>query len=386
MKVGVITFWQSNDNYGQQLQCWALQQALIRLGHDPFLIRYDADYASTRRKTTKEKIGMVITVKPLFKYLCSKWSHRKAYKFNEDKKETSINRNFKSFREEKLNVSPTIYKGINELRSHPPVADVYITGSDQVWAKLLDNPENEAFFLNFGDNRVRRIAYAPSFSMPEYPKNLRNRLRKQLSHFNAISVREETGKRICENVGVHVITVLDPTLLLSQDVYNGLIGFTFTELYLYIYHLNVMEAEELAWSQIKSYSERNGLKVKATTSSGYIPGREMLDGANYEYSTIPQWLNNIKCAQCVITPSFHGVVFSLIFHTRVIFMPLEGPRGRGNNRVIDLFKKLGLDFFIYDRNVPIEEYFVHPIDWIKVDNQLDDLRTMSLNFLQSNIV
>ena len=70
MKIGIITLWQSSDNYGQQLQCWALQQELIKLGHDPYLIRYDVEYRTRNNKSPLwKKVLKLLLIYPVIKSL-----------------------------------------------------------------------------------------------------------------------------------------------------------------------------------------------------------------------------------------------------------------------------------------------------------------------------
>ena len=84
---------------------------------------------------------------------------------------------------------------------------------------LLDNDENQAFYLNFGDKDTKRIAYAASFGRDVYPMELNGKLHDMLAKFNAVSVREKTGINICKKVGIQAVDVLDPTLLLSVKEY-----------------------------------------------------------------------------------------------------------------------------------------------------------------------
>ena len=111
---------------------------------------------------------------------------------------------------------------MTKIQQNPPQADCYITGSDQVWAQLLDNINNEGFFLNFGSSQIKRISYAASFAMTSYPQELKKKLKEKLSIFSAISVRESSGVEICKELGYNVSWVLDPTFLLEQSDYLSL--------------------------------------------------------------------------------------------------------------------------------------------------------------------
>lgn len=107
---------------------------------------------------------------------------------------------------------------------NPPNAELYIVGSDQVWAQILNNRNNRAFFLDFGKSETKRLAYAPSFVVNEYPTAYREDLKQLLKRFNAVSVREYSRVDICKSVGIEATKVLDPTFLLERKDYLSLIS------------------------------------------------------------------------------------------------------------------------------------------------------------------
>lgn len=372
MKVGIVTFWTSNDNYGQLLQCWALQEYLKSKGHSPYLINYDPN----RRYFIGLKGILKKIVFKLRVFLACSRSHK-----------TNSSRGFDLFRKEFLIISPKKYRLLKELQENPPVADVYIVGSDQVWAFLLDDSENETFFLNFGENCVRRISYAASFSMETYPKHIQERLRKNLSRFNAISVREETGVKICNNVGAEAKHVLDPTLLLDTSSYKKITSKDHeTEPFVFLYYLNVSCKEDLFWEDISNYLEQKGLHCIATASSGYIPAVQFIDNVTYRTPTIPQWINYIYRAEFLVTTSFHGVVFSLIMHTRPIYIPLKGVYSRGNARAVELLTILGLESLILNDSSCLQNCFNTELDWDLIDTKISQMKASSLSFLTDNLV
>lgn len=385
MKVAVLTLWQSSDNYGQLLQCWALQQVLIQLGHDPYLIRLDVNAMQKKKKTFFERLVTICNPKSSLKVLKRRINARAIASIVKENELRNQKRNFSVFKAENIKISQTIYSSLSELQCSPPEADAYIVGSDQVWAFLLDKTENQAFYLNFGKKNIKRISYAASFSVPSYPVNLTSILRENLDRFDAISVRESTGKKICENIGKRADLVLDPTLLLDKSHYlrfctkqdskkNG---------FIYLYYLNVSTPQEISLNCLMSFAKRNNLAVKATNASGYIPGREFLGITDYEYSNIEEWLANIKDASFVVTTSFHGVVFSLIMHTKVIFIPLKGTFARGNNRVFDLFEQLNLMDFIYRDDFDFSIYIEKKINWELIEKKLSFFRQKSIDYLKN---
>lgn len=389
MKIGIITLWESSDNYGQQLQCWALQEVLRELGQDPFLIRYNTALKpslSNRIKSKLNSIIKIISIYQLIRKIYERKKNKNKLRWQSEYKKKNNYRDFAGFKKQYLTISPEIYEDVEALRSNPPQAEIYIAGSDQIWSYPLSYEESKAYFLDFGSENIKRIAYAASFSLTEYPENLKPVLRHLLKRFDAVSVREDTGVSICESVGIKAELVVDPTMLLGINDYKILIQQNQLKEddsnYIYVYHLNIEDKEEIHWEEVKKLALNNTLSLRVTTSSGQLIGRELLDGVDYEYSTIPQWLSNISNAKFVVTTSFHGVVFCLIFHINFIWFPLMGKRSNGNCRVIDLLKSINLSNHIFSEINTLEKVYTLPIDWDVVDIKLNSLRGLSLSFLQ----
>lgn len=383
MKIGIITLWQSSDNYGQQLQCWALQQELIKLGHEPYLIRYDIEHKFGKNKPSiMKKILKLLLVYPIVPFLMRKIKERKDQKLGAYNALRNVERNFANFRKDNVIMSNLVYTSLQNLKEIPPRADAYIVGSDQVWAFLLDNLENRAIFLDFGEKTTRRIAYAPSFSMPSYPDRLKSLLKNNLERFDFLSVREQTGVKICNELGFQSQIVLDPTLLLEKDSYETISSSESLGDYIYLYYLNIKDAEEVQWCRLKQFAKKTKLKIIATPASGYIQGRELFDNVEYRYATIPQWINLINGARLVVTTSFHGVVFCILHHTPFVYFPLKGKFSRGNNRVLDLLKELGLEDRCISGSVDYHRLDKLIIKWNDVDILLKCNRIKSIEYLK----
>ena len=379
MKIGIITFWQSNDNYGQVLQCFALQQQLIKLGHKPFLIKY-VPLQKIIRTSIAGKLWKIVQIYPIFLRLRKMQKAKQAKAFALKNRQ----RRFDEFRENHIVTNGAIYHGLSDIQNNPPEADCYLCGSDQVWSMLLDNDENQAFYLNFGDKDTKRIAYAASFGRDVYPMELNGKLHDMLAKFNAVSVREKTGINICKKVGIQAVDVLDPTLLLSVKEYVRIIETPSVRgKYFYTYSLNITSEKDLCWKALLDYANLRGFKSVSTTSSGYFVGKEICSNTEYVYATIPQWLGYIQNAEFVATTSFHGVVFCLIMHTNFIYFPLKGTHSRGNSRVVSLLDYLGLHEKIFDGNMTIKQCIERPIDWNKVRAKLNIRKNDSINFLEN---
>ena len=375
MRIAVITFFQSQNNYGQLLQCYALQKSLCQLGHRPCLIRYGFHqkffhWLKAENFFTKE--GLHETYHQFKKWIRSR-------------KDTS-ERSFDTFRKKHLIKSLRCYNSLAELQQHPPQAKCYITGSDQVWAQLLSIDDNRAFFLDFGPKYIKRIAYAPSFAVDDYPSELKGKLAEQLRRFDAISVRELSGKRICEEMGYDASLVLDPTLLLLAEQYKCLMKEPSVSNYCFVYQVNVSSKEELYWDVFSAYNSNKGFaSVAAFANPNYDMDMEFLDGARYVYPSIEQWIGYVCNAKYVLTSSFHGVVFSILFHKPFVVCLRKESMFAGNDRVTTLLEMMNLSDRVMQDGKRVEDIIEKPIDWKIVDAILSQKRNESLAFLKNSI-
>lgn len=381
MKIGVMTFWHGNSNYGQIIQCWAMQHYLKRQGHDPYVIRFvPSNYSSTTKRLLK-KILCVELIRSAKEYILN----REVYKLKKRNKKKDQLRQFDKFRQKHLTLSDCVYHNIYQIKKKPPVADAYIVGSDQVWAQMLNNINNRAFFLDFGNPRTKRIAYAPSFVVSEYPRALCEELKLLLQRFDAVSTREYSGVEICESVGIQATKVLDPTFLLDREEYFSLIEEPIEKKRkIFIYSLNISTPNQIRWQELKQYAQENSIEVVVTPAQGYFAAKELFgDETEYLYATPKQWLKTIAESELVVTPSFHGVVLSIILGTSFVYVPLTGLHESGNARVLDLLRDLHLENRILAAATSYKTIGENHINWNKVYNSLMPYKKSSYEFLQN---
>lgn len=378
MKIGVITFWNGNSNYGQILQCWALQQYLKELGHKPYVIRFIPSNYISPFKAFLKRVLLVEKIKLFREYLFN----NKAYRLRMQNLRNDKKRDFDSFRASNLQMSERVYKNLSEIQSNPPIADAYIVGSDQVWAQILSSRNSRAFFLDFGLPKTKRISYAPSFVVKEYPKEYQKELKDLLQRFNAVSCREYTGVEICKSMGIDATKVIDPTLLLNKGKYLELIGNPITKKeQVFIYSLNISSSDQIYWNELKEYASNYGLSVKVTPSQGYFSADELFgDEVEYLYATPKEWLQTIAESRLVVTPSFHGVVLSIILETPFVFVPLDGQFASGNSRITDLLKDLKLEDRVLS-DLGYRDVCSHDINWKDVGEKLNIAKKDSLDYL-----
>lgn len=376
MKIGIVTFWQTRNNYGQMLQCYALQLVLKKLGHNPFLIRY---LHSEYRPSWHDRFAYALTNVVRFRWN-HLWLKRKRLA---PITENDLIRGFDTFKKTYLSSSPTTYESFSELKQSPPEADCYITGSDQVWSRHLRYQDSKVFFLAFGEESKYRFSYAASFSRSAIPSIQKPLLKKLLSGLNAVSVREKTGKKICDDIGIDSTWVCDPTLLLTGNDYRVTFNLSNEKRQqIFIYSLNISSPSEIRWDDIYEVAKRNALNVVVTPSSGYVSGKELFGRqVEYQYSTIKEWMENVANSKIVITTSFHGIVFCLLFHTPFIYVPLHGRFAKGNNRILDLLNYLHIDGHVLDELYDMEQLAFSCFDWNLIDEGINMFRENSMSFL-----
>ena len=383
MKIGVLTFWHGMSNYGQILQCWAMQQYLKRQGHEPFVIRYvPSNYTSPQKRLLK-KVLCVNQIRLAKDYLFD----RKAYLLKQSNERNDRKRKFDEFREKYLDLSDCIYYDIHQIQKKPPVADAYVVGSDQVWAQMLDSRNSRAYFLDFGKPETKRIAYAPSFVVKEYPKEYQGELKALLQKFDAVSCREYSGVDICKSLEVNAEKVLDPTLLLEKEQYLGLIGEPIEKKnQIFIYSLNISSSEQIRWNELKAFSSENNLAVKVTPSQGYFEADELFgEDVEYLYATPKEWLKTIAESRLVVTPSFHGIVLSIILGTPFVYVPLCGQYASGNSRITDLLADLGLEGRILKNNIDYATVEKQSIEWDNIYCRLTNMRHSSIEYIHNSL-
>jgi len=356
MRIGIMTFWWSDDNYGQLLQCYALQKYLRDAGHDAYLIRY--------RNMERSPLWRRV-LKGLNPYLVYKHIEYKIKTKKVVQEQSTHTRHFDDFRDKYIRQSRRIYYSYKELKENPPDADVYVVGSDQVWnfsflSCVRNNPSIHAYMLDFGSPNIKRMSYAASWSMDLVSDKLIAEIRPLLRRFCYVSVREEQGVGLCRQCGCeYVELVCDPTFLLEADVYRKLYQRENVqkreEKYLFLYMLNNQCDFDI--QKVYDFAAGRGLEVV------YITGNGVLDKREKCFATIPEWLCLIDNAEYVVTNSFHCCVFSSLFEKKFGVVKLKGKFAGMNARMESLFKQLELEprWMKGDFSVADKEYHPRPV-------------------------
>jgi len=379
--IGIITL-QNGNNYGAMLQIYALSKHLKSLGHDVFIVDYDM---------TRDKSGILNYLKhPLSllqkilykKMLTIRFFLKQRQDREGNKTEKLFDVIFDDFRKNHLNITSSLYN-YQKLTNNCPKADVFICGSDQVWAAdfFFSSP---AFLLGFVPNNVKKISYAPSFGKNSLEPYLQKIFNHYLRRFDAISVREKSGVDIIKNVSeLDATQVLDPTLLLSKNDYAEIIDYSLVPNKSYIFVYKLSQDYKLShWMSetIKSISERENLAVlSVSTNCLWSSNEENL------YPTPGQLLGLIEKSSISITNSFHGTVFSIILEKKFLSFPRDIFKNKQNLRMIDLLSSLKINDLYCPPFMPIELIY-KKLDYISshqdINNRLNKFRSISVSFLR----
>ena len=328
MKIGVITHWGSKDNYGQLLQAFALQHFLRGLGHSPFLIRFNfLKFLATFRLCycwkPRKCAGWIIH---LLKY-CSALI-----------RDILHPRHFDAFQQNYMKLSELCYSDIKTLQEKYPEAEAYITGSDMVWGAA---PPFPPFFLQFGQKETLRLSYAAGmgFKYPATKKNIAL-LKEALSPFSFVSVREKQGVEICNAAERNdAILVPDPVFLHTKDFYKNLFGLS-SEIKSTLLIYLVGNRCHIPYDKINRFAAQKNLKIKFIASQGQTSCR----GWEKIFPTPEEFMNELSQAAYVITNSFHGTAFSVIFQKNMLVIPLD----HADSRIDTVMQYFGIKSCIFN--------------------------------------
>lgn len=356
MKIGIFTFHYAT-NYGAVLQAYSLQEILKKIESD-----VDVEIVNYIPAKFRKNIFNVIKAKKLNKIY---------YNIKEYVKEKKIN----SFRKKHINSSSKYYSSYEDLVNSPPSYNIYICGSDQIWNKYFANKEGKtSYFLDFGNKNIKRISYAASFGNAENISdyNQLNNIISCLQSFDAISVRERNGIHILNSAGINNgVLVPDPTLLLKKEEY------------LRLFERNKKNKK----TKILFYQlHRNQKMIKYLYYLEKSISNKIFSIDNYTPISIEEWLSYFYNTDSIITNSFHGVAFSLIFNKRFIALPIEGSLCGMNSRIETLLNLVNLSDRIVDDNTnDYKQILNKEIDWNTVNNKLSEFRKFGMDFITESI-
>ena len=344
------------------MQNWALQQELMSMGHVPVTIDVYRKYPYFRWLMTSLRLkvdnflgrnDLIVPDKPI--------------------RGRCINPITAPFIFENINMSPPYYTLNSELLIREKL-DCIIVGSDQVWRPRY-NPHLKEMFLDFARGaNIKRISYAASFGSEEWEMDdEQTEVCRQLIHeFDGVSVREISGVDLCkQHFGIDAVCVLDPTMLIDEELYFGLCDGnkrTISEKpFLAFYCLDFSEKKQKIAEQI---AQNKNLEI-----------RKFSAGPNLKLS-VSEWLDTIRRAAYVLTDSFHGTVFAILFEKD--FMTVFNKK-RGGARFRSLFESLNIKGHVMTEDDFWKDNERECVDWCVVKQNLNKLKRQSHDFLYQSI-
>ena len=379
MKIGILT-QPLHNNYGGLLQCFALQTVLKRLGHETWVVQ---------RCFVKPNHNIFWRTCYYIRQFVKVLVGGKFVRLNPTNKLDYVKRNTKYFVNEYITPKTDIITTKEQLKKCHLVEgfDTYVVGSDQVWRPIY-SPCITNYFLDFlsPQDKVKRISYAASFGVDEweFSEEETSVCKDLLKLFDGVSVRENSATVLCEkylgrNDALHV---LDPTMLLEKKDYVSLVeeeNEPKSSGNLFCYVLDESSEKKQVIETIANQIDAVPFTQMPKCEITYENLRDRLEDC--VYPSVTAWLRAFMDADMVVTDSFHGCVFSIIFNKPFWVI---GNEGRGLARFKSLLSIFELQNRLIDiDNIPSDS--LSPIDWDKVNAIRKEWQEMSMSFLKTNL-
>lgn len=323
MKIGILTFHCAH-NYGAVLQCYALQKVLKNMGYNVEVINYTPlyfvnfyHYFYWRRFISKKPLLLIKSTLLEFRILKKRYLRYQA---------------FKQFIYKHISLSTKFCNNKKISENY----DIYIMGSDQIWNPNITSGFDSAYFGFFPFKKKDRvyISYAASMGKTNLTPKETEYFKHALKNFNGISVREEELKKCLQQLTSQEIrTVLDPTLLLPLTAWEDiLIKPTISERYILVYQVrqddNTVRIAQLIAQQLNCQI----IEISANVRLGNKNRIKTLETCAPE-----EFLGLIKYSTCVITTSFHGTVFSILFKKDFYCIKLDDDSNSRSSSLLKIF-------------------------------------------------
>lgn len=323
MKISVITIHRIY-NYGSVLQTYATQKLLEEKGHQVEII----DYISPQRTILRiflnnPALGELHGLKNVL---------YRAFKIGSIVlKELT----FGLFRKKHLHLTKR-YVTPSDLDQNPPVADLYVTGSDQTWNSYYNEGVDRGYFLDFVPCEARRISFVSSFGMDALPEKEQAETIRYLERYEALSVREDAAQKLLTDLGFNnAVQLIDPTLQLSKDQWLALAS---ARKYKkpYVLLLLLYSEDNGATELAREIADQHGWKVLKLSWEMKRPAK--VDKL-MTHRPPEDFLSLMQHAEFVVTNSFHGLAFSINLEKQFLVVP----RNEFNSRIESLLRLTGLE-------------------------------------------
>jgi len=357
MKIGILTYHRSH-NYGALLQAIALRKVLTDMGHEVTFIDYWPDYHRHMYNFFSwESLRESENIKDALKYI------KNVVLFPVSRRERI--RNFNAF------INEYIVPYISSVKDS---YDLVIHGSDQIWRKQPEmHTYNPVYFGNHQINTKRNISYAASMGILPDNDADKQLLKKLLCHLDEISAREENLKNLVSELGYKCRQDIDPTLLLTGKDWCDLLKIRKKTAKGYVLYYRLL-SNSFDEKQILLFAQRHCLKLKILNSAVYRFSSDI----NITTADPKQFLELVYNADFVFTSSFHGLVFSILFHK-----PFFCSFSKNASRAESILHTCGITERLLPpcSSIPNE---VKEINYSEVETKFESLRLDTLNYFKDN--
>lgn len=357
MRIGIVTF-HFPHNYGAMLQAYAMQQRLILLGHEVYIIDYAPEYHTNWYKKGRSfnqcfSFSPVTTLKHLIGYVLNNPTMRKRYL------------GFERFKNEKMILYP-YYPSHNYSDF-----DAIILGSDQIWDQAHTGDRFDGPYFGEGF-KTKVFSYAASSKHQFLNLEQKKEFQKRINKLFSIGVREESLQSLLQPLTDKCVYLnLDPTLMIDKKVYENLdLHRPCCQKYVLVYELN--ERQEVV-EMAKSYASCIGAKVISLVA--FFSWRKRFKHIYDQEASPEKFVAYIKNAECVFTSSFHGTALSIVFEKKFYCIKQNS---NSDLRMFSLLRQLGLE----ERFININDtYQKSDIDYSIVRKNLGVIRKESESYL-----
>lgn len=362
-KVAFITI-HVGANFGSVLQTIATSEALKLLGYEPLCINYVPPRVANRKSKT-ERVSLL---RQIFRRLWGlyiypkKWLESKAYG---------------GYLQKFCDLSYPIYAE-DSFKDKCPKADVYLTGSDQVWNVKHNQGIDTHYFFDGVDGK--KVSFASSIGNTEISTEEKVAFMKYLSGYSSISVRENTALELLSSLGLKATQLLDPIFLLDDKQWMQYMSEknSIKEPYLLIYTPYNTVDKGVIYQYARKIANIENLKV-VTFSWTYYKDQDA--DITVRFASPGDFLNLMMNAEFIITNSFHGTAFSINLKKRFwVFLP-----SGFTTRITSVLKRFGLESRLIEDDAPTDWNYKQPINVDYIDKILSEERARSIDYLKKAI-
>ena len=344
------------SNFGSNLQAIATSEVLRGLDCEPVCVNYIPPRTTYRRYWQTSIVSL--------KKFARRFLFFPLYVIEK--------KNFEKFLSRYCNVSKAIYRD-DDFSKVCPKADVYMTGSDQVWNFTHNEGLDSHYF--FEGIKDKKIAFSSSIGKDSLPEQEQKWIEAYTKEYSDISVREKSAVKIFEEMGRNVVQVLDPTMMLNKNEwYKYAKPRLIEEHYLYVYFPYNIADEFVCYRAVKQLATKYKLKVVSSSFNYYVDSHV---DKTIRFADPGDFLSLMIYADFIVTNSFHGTAFSINLHKDFfVFMP-----SKFSTRITSVLEMCNLEERLISGDLKDSD-FEHNIDWNKVEKILAKERVKALSFLK----